>query len=53
MRVNGKINVQLFERKMPPEVTLDSFFPAILRFGFVVCAPIQVVTNNKWQFVSI
>ena len=26
MRVNGKINVKHFERKMPPEVTLDSFF---------------------------
>ena len=38
---------------MPPEVTLDSFFPAILRFGFVVWAPIQVVTNKKWQFVAI
>ena len=38
---------------MPPEVTLDSVFPAILRFGFVVWAPIQVVTNKKWQFVSI
>ena len=38
---------------MPPEVILDSFYPAILRFGFVVWAPIQVVTNKKWQFVSI
>ena len=26
MRVKGKIIVQFFERKMPPEVTLDSFF---------------------------
>ena len=26
MRENGKINVNFFERKMPPEVTLDSFF---------------------------
>ena len=29
------------------------FFPAILRFGFVVWASIQVFTNKKWQFVSI
>ena len=26
MRVNGKINVKYVERKMPAEVTLDSFF---------------------------
>ena len=28
-------------------------FPAILRFGFIVWSPLQVVTNKKWQFVSI
>ena len=42
---------------MPPEVTLDSFFLqyyiGVDGFGFVVWAPIQVVTNKKWQFVSI
>ena len=26
MRVNGKINVKFLREKMPPEVTLDSFF---------------------------
>ena len=30
----------IFERKMPSEVTLDYFGPAILRFGFVVLTPI-------------
>ena len=26
MRVNGEINVTFLREKMPPEVTLDSFF---------------------------
>ena len=38
---------------MPPEVTLDSFFLQYYDSDLVVWAPIQVVTNKKWQFVSI
>ena len=52
MRENGKINVK-FKEKNATGSDFRFFFPAILRFGFVVWAPIQVVTNKKWQFVSI
>ena len=55
LKTSGKINVKFLEKRaaMPPEVTLDSLNTALLRFGFVVWAPIQVVTHKNvslWQF---
>ena len=53
MRENGKINVKILREKNATGSDFKFFFPAILRFGFVDWAPIQVVTNTKWEFVSM
>ena len=53
MQGNGKINVKFSREKSATGSDFKVFYPAILRFEFVVWTPLQVDTNKNWQFVSI